>query len=128
MRILGLLIILTIFISNIGCSVKKKEQKPNVILIFIDDMGWSDFSCFGNTDAQTPNIDELASEGLSFEQFYVNAPICSPSGVAISTGTYPQRWNITSYLAHLSQNSERGIANWLNPAAPMLARSLNNAG
>jgi uncharacterized sulfatase len=109
-----------------GCS--KPESKPNVILIFIDDMGWADFSCFGNTDAQTPNIDKLASEGISFEQFYVNSPICSPSRVAISTGTYPQRWLITSYLAHRAQNSERGMVNWLDPAAPMLARSLQQAG
>ena len=106
----------------------KLEQKPNVILIFIDDMGWADFSCFGNTDAQTPNIDKLASEGICFEQFYVNAPICSPSRVAISTGQYPQRYNITSYLAFRKQNEERGLANWLNPEAPMLARSLNEAG
>ena len=128
MRILRLLIILTLFISSIGCSEKKNEQKPNVILIFIDDMGWSDFSCFGNTDAQTPNIDKLASEGISFEQFYVNSPICSPSRVAISTGTYPQRWNISSYLASREKNSECGNANWLDTSAPMLARSLNNAG
>jgi len=106
----------------------KNEQKPNVILVFIDDMGWSDLSSFGNTDARTPNIDRLASEGISFEQFYVNSPICSPSRVSISTGTYPQRWNITSYLAHREQNSERGMANWLDPSAPMLARSLNIGG
>lgn len=106
----------------------KHSNKPNIILIFIDDMGWGDFSCFGNTDAQTPNIDRLASEGISFEQFYVNSPICSPSRVAISTGTYPQRWNITSYLALRKQNEDRGMANWLDPNAPMLAHSLQEAG
>ena len=102
--------------------------KPNVILVFIDDMGWGDFSCFGNSDAKTPNIDSLATEGIAFEQFYVNSPICSPSRVAISTGTYPQRWRITSYLAHRRQNQRRGMANWLDPKAPMLARSLQKAG
>lgn len=112
----------------LACSIEKDKLQPNVIVIFIDDMGWADFSCFGNTDAQTPNIDKLASEGISFEQFYVNSPICSPSRVAISTGTYPQRWNITSYLAHRQQNAERGIANWLDPSAPILARSLKQAG
>ena len=45
-------------------------------------MGWGDFSCFGNKEIQTTNIDRLASEGLRFEQFYVNSPICSPSRVA----------------------------------------------
>lgn len=112
----------------LSCSAEKSRQKPNIILVFIDDMGWADLSCFGNTDAQTPNIDQLAAEGICFEQFYVNSPICSPSRVAISTGTYPQRWNITSYLAYREQNAERGMADWLDPAAPMLARSLQQAG
>ena len=122
------LFIISALLCIFGCSTNKINQKPNIILIFIDDMGWADLSCFGNTDAQTPNIDKLASEGICFDQFYVNSPICSPSRVAISTGTYPQRWNITSYLAYREDNNKRGLANWLNPSAPMLARSLKNAG
>ncbi|MBC8327085.1 MAG: sulfatase-like hydrolase/transferase [Verrucomicrobia subdivision 3 bacterium] len=101
---------------------------PNVVLVFIDDMGWGDFSCFGNKDARTPQIDRLAKEGVRFEQFYVNSPICSPSRTAISTGQYPQRWRITSYLAHRAVNERRGMAQWLDPKAPMLARSLQQAG
>jgi uncharacterized sulfatase len=103
-------------------------EKPNVILVFIDDMGWGDFSCFGNTEAKTPHIDRLASEGIAFEQFYVNSPICSPSRVAISTGQYPQRWRITSYLNNRKGNANRGVADWLDLKAPMLARSLQKAG
>ncbi|MGI9442311.1 MAG: sulfatase-like hydrolase/transferase [Rubripirellula sp.] len=109
-------------------SVVKAGTQPNVVVVFIDDMGWADFSCFGNTDAETPAIDRLAREGISFEQFYVNSPICSPSRVAISTGQYPQRWRITSYLAHRQLNELRGLAQWLDPKAPMLARSLQQAG
>ena len=101
---------------------------PNIVLVFIDDMGWGDFSCFGNKDAKTPHIDRLAKEGVRFEQFYVNSPICSPSRTAISTGHYPQRWRITSYLAHRAVNERRGMAQWLDPKAPMLARSLQQAG
>ena len=104
------------------------QDQPNIILFFIDDMGWGDFSCFGNEDAQTPNIDRMASEGIRFEQFYVNSPICSPSRTAISTGQYPQRWKITSYLNNRKSNRERGMAQWLDPQAPMLARSLQQAG
>lgn len=103
-------------------------QRPNIILVFIDDMGWADFSCFGNKDAQTPNVDRMAQNGIAFGRFYVNSPICSPSRVAISTGTYPQRWRITSYLAHREANRNRGMAQWLDPKAPMLARSLKEAG
>ncbi|MFP6893432.1 MAG: sulfatase-like hydrolase/transferase [Opitutales bacterium] len=102
--------------------------KPNVILVFIDDMGWGDFSCFGNEAAKTPNIDRMAKEGVRFEQFYVNSPICSPSRTAISTGQYPQRWKITSYLSNRNHNEQRGMAQWLDPKAPMLARSLKQAG
>ncbi len=109
-------------------SFADAAEKPNVILVFIDDMGWADFSCFGNTEAETPNIDRLAAEGIAFEQFYVNSPICSPSRVAISTGQYPQRWRITSYLNHRADNARRGIADWLALDAPMLARSLQEAG
>ena len=57
----------------------KLAAKPNIILVFIDDMGWGDFSCFGNEAAETPHIDRLAKEGVRFEQFYVISPICSPS-------------------------------------------------
>jgi hypothetical protein len=103
-------------------------DKPNIILVFIDDMGWGDFSCFGNQAAMTPHVDGLAREGIRFEQFYVNSPICSPSRTAISTGQYPQRWKITSYLAHRKMNTDRGMAQWLDPKAPMLARSLKQAG
>ncbi len=102
--------------------------KPNVIMVFIDDMGWGDLSCFGNRDAKTPNIDRLASEGLIFEQFYVNAPICSPSRCALTTGQYPQRWRITSFLNNRAENERRGVAQWLDPAAPTLPRLLKESG
>ncbi|PAW59772.1 MAG: N-acetylgalactosamine-6-sulfatase, partial [Verrucomicrobiia bacterium Tous-C3TDCM] len=77
---------------------KPAERKPNVIVVLVDDMGWSDLSCFGGKDVKTENIDRLASEGIKFQHFYVNSPICSPSRVAITTGQYPQRWRISSYL------------------------------
>ena len=102
-------------------------KKPNIITVFIDDLGWGDFSCFGNEHAETPAIDRLAAEGIRFTQFYVNSPICSPSRVALTTGHYPQRWKIGSYLAHRNENEKRGIAQWLDPAAPTLARFLKQA-
>ncbi|MEO2022035.1 MAG: sulfatase-like hydrolase/transferase [Pirellulaceae bacterium] len=105
-----------------------ETRAPNIVMVFIDDMGWGDFSCFGNRDAKTEHIDRLAAEGIRFEQFYVNSPICSPSRTAITTGQYPQRWKITSYLAHRKLNQQRGMAQWLDPAAPTLARFLQQAG
>ncbi|MEM9940058.1 MAG: sulfatase-like hydrolase/transferase [Planctomycetota bacterium] len=113
---------------GVGWADAKKPAQPNIVLVFIDDMGWGDFSCFGNSRTETENIDRLAREGIRFEQFYVNSPICSPSRVAISTGQYPTRWNITSYLASRKLNQARGCAQWLDPKAPMLARFLQNSG
>ena len=109
-------------------SASEKPIKPNIVLVFIDDMGYSDFSCFGNDLAKTPQIDSLAAEGIAFEQFYVNSPICSPSRVAISTGQYPQRWKITSFLGYRKKNEERGMVQYLDTKAPMLARSLKEVG
>ncbi len=120
---LALLVLLSVFPSRLADAAR-----PNIVLVFIDDMGWGDFSCFGNDAAKTPHVDRLAKEGIRFEQFYVNSPICSPSRTAISTGQYPQRWKITSYLAHRRVNEARGMAQWLDPKAPMLARSLQQAG
>ncbi len=105
-----------------------ESGKPNIITVFIDDMGWSDLSCFGGKRVETENIDRLAAEGIKFSNFYVNSPICSPSRVALTTGQYPQRWKISSYLAKRKLNRERGMAQWLDPKAPVLARELRYAG
>ncbi|WAC21530.1 sulfatase-like hydrolase/transferase [Luteolibacter sp. SL250] len=109
-------------------SARSAVEKPNIIFILVDDMGWGDLGAFGNKGTKTPNIDRLAAEGLRFTQFYVNSPICSPSRTALTTGQYPQRWKITSYLSNRAENERRGMAQWLDPAAPSLARSLKSAG
>lgn len=109
-------------------AAEPAHTRPNILFVLIDDMGWGDFSCFGNKEIQTTNIDRLAAEGLRFEQFYVNSPICSPSRVALSTGQYPTRWQITSFLNNRKENERRGMAQWLDPKAPMLARILHDAG
>lgn len=103
-------------------------RPPNIVFILVDDLGWGDFACFGNTETKTPNIDRLAAEGLAFTQFYVNSPICSPSRCALLTGQYPQRWQITSYLNNRADNTRRGLAQWLDPRAPSLGRTLQSAG
>ena len=103
-------------------------KRPNVIFVLIDDMGYGDLSCYGGRPGATPNIDRLATEGVRFTQFYVNAPICSPSRVAFTTGQYPGRWKITSYLDNRAADRRRGLADWLDPKAPSLGRMLAEAG
>jgi arylsulfatase A-like enzyme len=104
------------------------RQKPNVLFILVDDMGYADPSCYGNTKIKTPNIDRLADEGIRFQQFYVNSPLCSPTRVAFTTGQYPGRWRINSYLCNRQSNRNRKMADFLDPKAPSLARQLKTAG
>lgn len=102
--------------------------RPNIVFVLIDDLGYGDFSCTGNRDVQTQNIDRLASEGTRFTQFYVSSPICSPSRAAFLTGQYPARHRLHSYLDSRQRNRERQMRDWLDPHAPSLARTLKAAG
>ena len=70
-------------------------QQPNVVIILTDDQGWGDLSMQGNTNLQTPNIDRLAKEGVTFEHFYVS-PVCSPTRAEILTGRYSVRSGVYS--------------------------------
>ena len=91
-------------------------------------MGFGDLSCTGNTDVETQHIDRLAREGSLFKQFYVASPICSPSRVAFTTGQYPARHLINSFLAGRKRNQERGMRDFLDPAAPAIARAFLTGG
>lgn len=101
---------------------------PNIVFVLIDDMGYADLSCYGNRLARTANIDRLAREGVRFTQFYVSAPICSPSRTGLLTGQYPQRWRIHSFLETRAANTRRGMAQWLDIKAPSVARELQKVG
>ncbi len=65
-------------------------NRPNVVLVLADDLGYGDLSCYGAPDVKTPNIDRLAGEGVRFTAFYANSPICSPTRSALLSGLYPQ--------------------------------------
>jgi arylsulfatase A-like enzyme len=76
----------------------KPANKPNVIVILADDLGWADLSCYGSTFHESPNLDKLAMQGMRFTQGYSSSPYCSPSRAAIMTGRYPARLKITDYI------------------------------
>jgi len=101
---------------------------PNIVHILIDDMGYSDLGCYGNADVKTPQIDRLAAEGLRFSNFYTNAPICSPSRTAWTTGQYPARHRILSFLSNRADNEKRGMPQWLNPDVWTIADGLKATG
>jgi arylsulfatase A-like enzyme len=67
------------------------SSKPNVIIIFADDLGYGDLGCYGSKINMTPTLDKMAEEGKKFSNFYVSSPVCSPSRASLLTGCYPQR-------------------------------------
>lgn len=103
-------------------------ERPNIVFVLTDDMGYSDPSCYGGNFAPTPNIDRLAKEGIRFTHFYDDAPICSPSRAACLTGMFPARWNFTTYLDKREMNRDCEQADFLPTNAPALARVLKAAG
>lgn len=123
-------LIYALFLMLCWCAVTRAQENrpPNIVMVLIDDMGWADLSCFGGTAVKTPHIDQLASEGLRFHNFYVNSPICSPSRTALTTGHYPARHRITSFLANRQENKQRGMPNWLDPGVNTLAKMLKARG
>ena len=78
-----------------GCDSSKntKAKEPNVVFIFVDDLGYGDVSCYGATKVQTPNIDQLAQEGKRFTDAHSASAVCTPSRYALLTGEYPLRGN-----------------------------------
>src|SRR4051812_27058396 len=75
-----------------GCqSVKKDNSRPNIIIIYIDDLGYGDVSCYGATRVQTPNVDRLAKNGLQFTDAHCTAATCTPSRFSLLTGSYAFR-------------------------------------
>lgn len=111
-----------------GSVLAAVGRQPNVVVMFIDDMGYADPSCFGNPRVKTPHIDSLAGDGLKLTNFYVNSPICSASRTALATGQYQQRWRIQSYLADRRAQKNRRMANWLDPKAIHTGQVFKDAG
>ena len=107
-----------------GASAKR----PNVIFFLTDDMGFGDASVQGHPYIKTPAIDRLAREGTRYRQFYSCASVCSPSRAAYTTGRFPATLGIHGHFASHEKNAEREMPDWLDPAAPAVARSFQKAG
>ncbi len=118
--------VLVVCVPNSNCLSDETvtSTKPNVIVIFCDDLGWGDLGCFGNPTIQTPNLDRMAQEGQKWTQFYVAAPVCTPSRAALMTGRYPIRNGMTSAKqAVLFPNSGGGLPSDEITLAEMLKQS-----
>lgn len=102
--------------------------KPNLIFVLTDDFGWGDLGSYGGKFVPTPNMDRMAREGIRFTQFYVASPICSASRVGCTTGMFPPRWRITSFLQDRKGNAACEQLDFLDPTAPSVARLLKSGG
>src|ERR1700753_3430207 len=87
------------------------DSKPNILVILCDDLGRGEYSAFGTKDIRTPNIDRLCREGLTFDNFYANSCVCSPSRAALLTGCFPDRVGVPGVIRHTPDNSW----GWLSP-------------
>lgn len=108
------LLLPVLIISNALAQQAAKKTKPNILLIYVDDLGYSDIHCYGKEYGvnfiETPNIDAFAAQGMKFNRGYAAAPLCSPSRAALLTGKTPARLNfefVTKY--------EKDTLSWDNP-------------
>ncbi|MBE7539253.1 MAG: sulfatase [Opitutaceae bacterium] len=121
--------------SSLGAA---KTQRPNIVFILIDDMGYADLGCYGATDIRTPNIDRIAREGVKLDNFYANAPVCTPTRCAFITGRWQQRTGMEFAMGFAGEQVRKVNGAWvkepdmnalgLPPTAPSIARLLKTAG
>ena len=107
-------------------------ERPNIVFVLIDDLGWTDLGCFGSDLYLTPHIDRLAREGMKFTQFYAACTVCSPTRASILTGKYPARLHITDWIpGQMPANPKLLVPDWTKylPLDEMtIARRFQNAG
>ncbi len=96
------------------------DERPNIIPLLADDLGYGDLSCFGSPAVETPYLDRLASEGMKFKRFYAGSAVCSPTRASVLTGRYPLRFGITKHFNDVNR--------WLPESATTVAELLKNAG
>lgn len=108
------------------CSIASAaENKPNIVFIMADDLGYADVSAFGQQDYQTPNIDRLAKQGMKFTQSYSNSAVCSPARTALITGRYQMRLPV-GLEEPINQGTPRDVG--LPPDHPTLPSLLKKSG
>jgi arylsulfatase A-like enzyme len=95
--------ILLLSLNSFGKS-NDTGKKPNVIVLFADDLGYGDLGCFGHPTVKTPNLDNMAKDGIKFTSFYTAASVCTPARAALLTGRYPVRSGMTKVLNAKSEN------------------------
>ncbi len=127
MRASTSILVLTILCSTLSQASAAEVEKPNIIFILCDNLGYGDVGCYGSKLHRTPHLDKMAEEGLKLTGFYVSSGVCTPSRASIMTGCYPRRVNMqksdTGGLV-LQPVSPKG----LHPSEVTIAELLKSAG
>lgn len=113
--------------SVVAVQAKAADSSPNFIVIFCDDLGYGDLGCYGSMKNRTPHIDQLATDGVLFTDFYSSSPVCTPSRASLMTGCYPRRVGMhEDFTGHwvLIPRSRRG----LHPDETTVAEALKSKG
>jgi arylsulfatase A len=115
MKLLSTILVLFLLAGMVWAA-----ERPNIVVVLCDDLGYGDVACYGHTIIQTPNLDRLAAEGIRFTDFYSTAPVCSASRAGLLTGRTPSRigvfdWIPSGHVMHLKE-SETTIATVLKNA------------
>ena len=74
------------------------RERPNILFVLVDDLGWMDLACYGNEFNETPNIDRLAEQSVRFTDAYASCPVCSPTRASIMSGQYQQRFQVEDFI------------------------------
>lgn len=119
--------------STLAAAPAASLTKPNIVLVFADDLGVNDLHCYGRQEHQTPNLDRLAAQGMQFTCAYTAQPICSPSRAAIMTGKCPARLNLTNFIpGRADAPSQRVLQPTIEGQLPLeevtIAELLHDAG
>lgn len=109
---------------NLFAQTIGNKEKPNVLVILTDDQGYYDVAACGATDLLTPNMDKLFADGMKFNYFYANSPVCSPTRASLLTGLYPDKAGVPGVIRTQIKDSW----GYLNPEAITIADKFREGG
>lgn len=126
--IVVLLITILVLTGCAGNSIREKDHKPNIILIYLDDVGYGDFACYGGDSIQTNRLDKMAAEGILFTDFYAATAMCTPSRAALLTGCYPKRIGMSYFTNRINHVLLHGGSEGINPDEITIPEMLKEKG